>query len=94
MELFTLVNNDGILKIYNKEVAVISFCYLQTKSTYLANKHPSWGKIKNLSSDNTDTTIIGGVQLQHHRAELLGRVELLGTGQDSAGLTGAWRPVE
>ena len=58
-------------------------------------EHCSGGsKVHDLPPHDANTAVVTGVQLQHHRAKLLGRIDLLGAGQDGAGLPGPRRAVE
>lgn len=52
------------------------------------------GKVHDRAADNANATVIGGVQLQHHRIELRGGVELLRACQDCAGFAGSRRAIE
>ena len=47
------------------------------------------GEVEDLTPDNADTSVVTGIELQNHGVEQLGGVELLGAGQDGAGLPSA-----
>ena len=55
---------------------------------------PCGRKGEDLSPDYPDPAVVRRVELQHHRVELFGRVQLLRTREDGAGLPGARGSVE
>ena len=79
---------------YQAETKGLGIIYIHRRSG-LPFKHGSGGsKVHDLSPDDANTAVVTGVQLQDHRAELLGWVDLLGAGQDGAGLPCPGRAVE
>ena len=51
-------------------------------------------KVHDLPPDDADASVVTSVQLEHHGAEQLGGVDLLGAGQNCAGLPCAGRTIE
>ena len=55
---------------------------------------PGAGEIEDLTSDYIDAPVIGSVELENHRVDLLGVVDLLGTGQYRRRFTGTGWSIE
>ena len=55
---------------------------------------PGAGEVEDLASDDVDAAVVTRVQLQHHRVELLGIVDLLRAGKNRRGLAGSRGSIE
>lgn len=85
-----LTSSQRILRIVRHRVGLVQNDQLEAAAEDRARRR----KVQDLAAHDVDAAIVGRIQLQHHRAELNGRVQLAGAGQNRAGFASARWPVE